>query len=67
MIAVFFDIEKAYDMLWKDRLLIKLNKLGVNGKLYNCVLDFMFGRKIAVKGGMEYSKLYQVENGTPQG
>ncbi len=26
VIAVFIDIEKAYDMLWKDGLLIKLSK-----------------------------------------
>jgi len=27
VLAVFFDIEKAYDMLWKEGLLIKLNKM----------------------------------------
>lgn len=25
---VFFDMEKAYDMLWKDGLLIKLESIG---------------------------------------
>lgn len=58
----FFDIEKAHDLLWKEGLLIKLNKLGVNWKIYNWVLDLMFGRKIEVKVGTEYSKQYQVEN-----
>lgn len=29
IVAVFFDIEKAYDMLWKEGLLIKLLKFGV--------------------------------------
>ncbi len=28
--AVFFDMEKAYDMMWREGLLIKLCKLGVN-------------------------------------
>jgi len=32
MIAVFFDIEKAYDTLWREGLLIKLNKIGIGGK-----------------------------------
>lgn len=32
VIAIFFDIEKAYDMLWKEGLLIKLHKIGINGK-----------------------------------
>lgn len=67
VLAVFFDIEKAYDMLWKEGLLIKLNKLGVGAKLYNWVLDFLFGRTIEVRVGTEHSKEYRVENGTPQG
>ncbi len=28
--AVFFDMEKAYDMMWREGLLIKLCKLGVD-------------------------------------
>lgn len=67
VIAVFFDIEKAYDMLWKEGLLIKLDKLGVGGKMYNWVLGFLFGRTIEVRVGKEYSLVYMVENGTPQG
>ena len=67
VVAVFFDIEKAYDMLWKEGLLIKLNKLGVGGKVYNWVQDFLLGRTIEVRVGTQCSKQYQVENGTPQG
>lgn len=67
VIAIFFDIEKAYDMLWKEGLLIKLKSLGVTGKTYNWVMDFLFGRKIQVRVGKEYSHEYTVENGTPQG
>lgn len=29
LIAVFLDIEKAYDMLWREGLLIKLSRYGV--------------------------------------
>lgn len=67
VVAVFCDIEKAYDMLWKEGLLIKLNKLGIGGRLYNWVLDFLFDQEIEVRLGTEYSKMYKVENGTPQG
>ncbi len=41
MFAVFFDIEKAYDTLWREGLLIKLNKLDIGGTFYNWVLDFL--------------------------
>lgn len=56
VVAIFFDVEKAYDMLWKEGLLIKLNKLDVRGKLYNWVLNFLFGRRIEVRIGAEYSR-----------
>uniref|UniRef100_A0A8C2IDK7 ribonuclease H n=1 Tax=Cyprinus carpio TaxID=7962 RepID=A0A8C2IDK7_CYPCA len=67
MIAVFFDIEKAYDTLWREGLLIKLNKIGIGGKLYNWVLDFLFECTFQVKIGEELSAPYNILNGTPQG
>jgi len=67
VIAVFFDVEKAYDMIWKEGLLIKLQQLGIGGKVYNWILDFLFNRNIQVRVGAELSEVYTVENGTPQG
>ena len=64
---LFFLTEKAYDMLWKEDLLIKLDKFGVGGKMYNWVLGFLFERTIEIRVGKEYSPVYMVENGTPQG
>ena len=60
-------MEKAYDMLWKEGLLIKLKALGIGGRAYNWVVNFLFDRQIQVKVGVEYSRVYTVENGTPQG
>ncbi len=31
--ATFFDVEKAYDMMWKDGLLIKFMLMGVGGRI----------------------------------
>ncbi len=61
---MFFYIEKAYAM---ERLLIKLNKLGIGGRMYNWVLDFLFDRTIEVRVGKDFSGMHPVENGTPQG
>ncbi len=33
VVAVFFDIEKAYDMMWREGLLIKLCKLGIKSQM----------------------------------
>lgn len=46
LLAVMFDVEKAYDMLWRNGLLIKLNKFGIMGKMFNWVLDFLSKRTI---------------------
>ncbi len=33
VLIVLFDIEKVYDMLWKEGLLIKLKCMGTGGKI----------------------------------
>lgn len=65
--AVFFDVEKAYDLLWIEGLLIKLHQLGVKGNMLNWVRDFLSNRSIQVKVVTDVLESYGVENGTPQG
>ena len=67
IMAVYFDVEKAYDMVWKEGVMIKLNMMGVAGRVYNWVKEFLFDRCIQVKIGAAMSQKYKVENGTPQG
>ncbi len=55
VIAVFLYIEKAYDMLWKEGLLIKLEKLSIKGRMYNWIKEFLIGRSIRVKVGDDIS------------
>jgi len=67
VMAVFFDVEKAYDMVWREGLLIKLNMIGIGGRTYNWIKDFLMNRFIQVRIGAALSRRYLVENGTPQG
>ncbi len=67
MAVVFFDVEKAYDMLRRDGLLIKLHQMGIEGNTFSWIMDFLSGRSIQVKIGSELSEEHVVENGTPQG
>ncbi len=49
--AVFFDVEKAYDMVWKEGLMIKLDMIGITGRIYNSSQNWesliwkIYGRK----------------------
>ena len=46
VVAIFFDIEKAYDMSWKEGLLIKLSKLGIKDPMCRWINDSLVGRSI---------------------
>lgn len=67
VIAVFLDVEKAYDMVWKEGLMIRLSELGISGRTFNWIKEFLFERYIQVRVGGALSGRYPVENGTPQG
>ena len=67
MVAVFLDIRKAYDTMWREGVLIKLGKLGINGKMYNYILDFLSQRSIRINVGDAESNEFIIENGIPQG
>lgn len=66
-VAVFLDIEKAYDMLWREGLLIALYDAGIRGRMFNWIRNFLSNRTIQVKVGSELSEELEIENGTPQG
>ncbi len=42
LVGVFFDVEKAYDMMWKEGLLIKLERMEIKGRMYNWIKSFLF-------------------------
>ena len=66
-LAVFLDIEKAYDMIWKKGVLYKLSKLGIDGNMFNWISGFLTDRSIQVRIGSTLSDVFAVENGVPQG
>ena len=39
-LAVFIDLGKAFDRMWKDGLLCKIQKLGIGGRIYEWIRDF---------------------------
>ena len=68
VVAVFFDVEKAYDMMWGEGLLIRLSKLGIKGRMYRWIRDVLFGRfKYIYISKNREEILWETCTGTPQG
>ena len=67
VVAVFFDLEKAYDTTWRYGILKDLHIFGLKGRLPNFIESFLEDRTIQVRVGSTLSDLYNQEQGVPQG
>jgi hypothetical protein len=65
-VAVFFDLEKAYDTTWKYGILQDLRNAGLRGRLTNFLSNFLANRKFRVRVGSCLSDTYKQEIGVPQ-
>ena len=66
-VAVFIDFQSAYDMLWHHGLFCKLLKMGINGRMFTYIQQFLTKRTMQVRIGNKLSETHCLENGTPQG
>ena len=67
VVAVFFDLEKAYDRTWKYGILSDLFDLDFRGRLPTFIEGFLSERLFDVRVGSTLSQLYKQEMGVPQG
>ncbi|CAI6345322.1 unnamed protein product [Macrosiphum euphorbiae] len=67
LILIALDIEKAYDMVWKKKVLSSLQKWNITGNMLAFIHNFLLDRKIQVKLGNTLSEHLDIENGLPQG
>ena len=65
--AVFVDLQQAYDRVWRKGLLLKMQRLGINGKLYRWIKNFLTERTIQTKIDNTLSAHQTLEEGIPQG
>ena len=66
-IAIFFDLEKAYDTTWKYGILKDLHDMGIRGYLAQYIIKFLDNRVFKVKLGSTFSEWHNQEEGVPQG
>jgi hypothetical protein len=64
---VFCDISKAFDRVWHNGLLYKLEKVGVGGNLLQWFGDYLRGRKQRVVLNGQKSTYSEIKAGVPQG
>ena len=66
-VAVFFDLEKAYDLTWRHGINQTLHQWGFHGRLTKFIKSFLSHRLFTVKVGNMSSQRFVLENGIPQG
>ena len=67
VVAVFFDLEKAYDTTWRFSILQKLRTIGLTGQLPRFIANFLTSRLFKVRIGNVESNIFEQIQGVPQG
>ena len=68
VVAVFFDLQKAYDTTWKYGILKDLHKIGLRGNLPTFIANFLSDRTFHVLFSTTIStESFVQEEGVPQG
>ncbi|GBL87507.1 hypothetical protein AVEN_165129-1 [Araneus ventricosus] len=66
-VAIFFDIEKAYDRAWRHGILRDLYNCNLRGNLPIFIQNFLKLRQFRVRIGNRLSDYFVQEEGVPQG
>ncbi|GFU67776.1 probable RNA-directed DNA polymerase from transposon BS [Trichonephila clavipes] len=67
-VAVFLDLSKAFDRVWRNKLIIKLfNTFGIRDRALSWIFDFLKYREIRVRFRDSLSKTFRLSQGVPQG
>ena len=65
--GIFLDISKAFDKVWHEGLLLKLNQNGISGNLLKLLPDLLSYRKQRVVLNGQHLSCDSVNAGVPQG
>ena len=64
---VFLDVSKAFDRVWHSGVLNKLRCMGIEGRLFEWLCDYLSDRKIRVVINGQKSEWLRPNAGVPQG
>jgi ribonucleases P/MRP protein subunit RPP40 len=65
--VVYLDIVAAFDTVWHNGLLFKLNRAGVTGRAWRWIQAFLSGRQLRVTHSNCKSGWFSTSAGVPQG
>lgn len=66
-VATFIDVKKAYDKVWREGLWVKMNEMGVDGRLWRVIQEMYKRVRRKVKMGEGMTEEFNVEVGVAQG
>ena len=65
--VILFDIKAAFDSVWHDGLIYKLNDLRLPRYIINYLISFLHNRTAAIEIENVLSRQFNLKSGTPQG
>ena len=66
-VLTLFDFSRAYDKVWRNKLLVKMLDKGIHGQIINWVRIFLSDRRARVQFESATSKYRKMQQGLPQG
>ncbi|KAK7093030.1 hypothetical protein V1264_008689 [Littorina saxatilis] len=67
VLAVFIDLQKAFDKVWKDGLLVKLLRCGIRGNMFQWTKSYLHNRRARVSVDGRCGQKVLLRQGVPQG
>ena len=66
-LVTFIDLQKAFDKVWKEGLLVKLLRYGIRGNMYRWTKSYLYNRRARVLVDGHCSHKVLLRQGVPQG
>ena len=64
---MWIDLQKAFDKVWTDGLIVKMQRCGIAGRMLNWTTSFLQNRRAKVNVDNYISKKFLLRHGVPQG
>jgi len=66
-LVTWIDLQRAFDKVWTDGLLVKLQRSGIGGTMYRWIKSYLFNRRARVSLDGTQSQKFLQRHGVPQG